>query len=105
MGIKLVPDPVVRLPGDDSQKIELSRPSTEPAKSIGFGEILQSAVDEVVQSQNRADTLINEFITGGDVEIHEAIIAAEQANLTLTLAIQIRNKAMESFQELFRIQV
>ena len=105
MTMRLIPDPLVRLPAPPDERIELARPSSEPASSVGFGEILQSAYDEVIGSQGRADTLINDFLTGGDVDVHEAVIAAEQANLTLSLAVQIRNKAVEAFLELYRIPI
>ena len=72
---------------------------------LDFGRLLQTAYSEVIESQNRADTMINEFVTGGEVDVHEVVIAAEQANLTLSLAVQVRNKAVEAFQELLRIQV
>ena len=105
MAIRLVPEPAVRQPTPPEERIELARSSSETSGSVGFGEILQAAVDEVIGSQSRADSLINEFLTGGDVDIHEAVIAAEQANLTLSLAIQIRNKAVEAFLELYRIPI
>lgn len=105
MAIRLIPDPAVREPTPRDERIELARPSSEASNTAGFGDILKAAVDEVVGSQSRADTLINEFLTGGDVDIHEAVIAAEQANLTLGLAIQIRNKAVEAFLELYRTPV
>ena len=85
--------------------LDVTPQRTSQAPKTSFSEILKSAVDEVVASQQRADSLINDFATGGDVDVHEVVIAAEQANLTLSLAIQVRNKALEAYQEIQRIQV
>ena len=76
-----------------------------PAPPIDFGRILQQAYDEVVESQQRADRTINEFVTGGDVDVHEVMISAQQANLTLSMAILVRNRVVETVQELLRIQI
>ena len=85
--------------------LDITSQRTSQAPKTSFSEILKSAVDEVVASQQRADSLINDFATGGDVDVHEVVIAAEEANLTLSLAIQVRNKALEAYQEIQRIQV
>jgi flagellar hook-basal body complex protein FliE len=77
----------------------------EGVGGIDFGRLLETAYEEVIESQRAADVAINEFATGGDIDIHEVVIAAEQASLTLSLAVQVRNKVVEAFQELLRIQV
>ena len=84
---------------------EVGKQETAENGGINFGRLLQTAYDEVIESQRRADQTINEFATGGDVDVHEVVIAAEQASLTLSLAVQVRNKAVEAFQEMLRIQV
>lgn len=84
---------------------EVGKEKNEESAGIDFGRLLQTAVNEVAESQRIADQTINEFVTGGDIDVHEVVIAAEQASLTLSLAIQVRNKAVEAFQELLRIQV
>lgn len=84
---------------------EVGKQKGDETNGIDFGRLLQTAFNEVAESQRVADQTINDFVTGGDVDVHEVVIAAEQASLTLLLAIQVRNKAVEAFQELLRIQV
>jgi flagellar hook-basal body complex protein FliE len=42
---------------------------------------------------------------GGEKNLHEAMIAMEKADITLRFAVQVRNKAIEAYQEIMRIQV
>ena len=56
-------------------------------------------------AQKNADALAMQVATGQPVELHEAIIAMEQADLSLRMAMQVRNKLVEAYQEVMRMQV
>lgn len=56
-------------------------------------------------AQGQADALALKVATGQSMELHEAVIAMEQANLSLHLAVQVRNKILEAYQEVVRMQV
>ncbi len=71
----------------------------------GFMEMLGRAIEEVNASQRHADSLITRVLAGEDVPTHEAILAVEQANLTLQMALQIRNHLLEAYQEISRTQI
>lgn len=75
------------------------------ADGPGFTDILKNAIQEVQASQNRADDLITRMLAGEDIAPHEAIVAVEQANLTLQMALQIRSRFIEAFQEVSRTQI
>jgi flagellar hook-basal body complex protein FliE len=45
------------------------------------------------------------MLAGEDISVHEVMIAAEKAKLSLDLAIQVRNKAIEAYQEIMRMQI
>ena len=78
----------------------------EPAREgPSFLEVLGSALDEVQASQRRADDLVARLLTCEDVAPHEVILAVEQANLTLQMALQVRNRALEAYQEIARMQI
>ena len=49
--------------------------------------------------------MTNELVLGGDVEIHEVMLAAEEAALSLQLAVQVRNKLTEAVKELTNLQL
>jgi len=70
-----------------------------------FGEFLKEALNKVNSAQVEAQQLTQEFTLGNDVELHQVIIATEKASLALQLTMQIRNKAIDAYQEIMRMQV
>lgn len=76
---------------------------TEKSQSSKFDNVLQNFVDKVDESSKTSKQLTQDFIMGGDVEIHEVMIAAEKAKTDLMLLTEIRNKALETYKELSRM--
>lgn len=70
-----------------------------------FGNILTDFIGNVNQSQLNADKLTNEYIQGGDVQVQDVMIAGEKAQTSLDLLMEIRNKAIDMYTELTRIQI
>jgi flagellar hook-basal body complex protein FliE len=70
-----------------------------------FGEVLGSALEEVNRSQIKADDMVKKFLTGEVQDIHQVTIAMEQARLMMQLAVEVRNKVVEAYQEISRMQV
>jgi flagellar hook-basal body complex protein FliE len=79
--------------------------STKDSNEFSFGETLKNAIDKVNDSQVKADQMTEGLIKGDNVEIHEVMLATEEAKLSLQLAIEVRNKVVEAYQELNRIQL
>ena len=71
----------------------------------GFADVLQSTVEKVNDAQLQADQAVNELHAGEAKNIHEVTIALEQADISLRLLVQMRNKAMDAYQEIMRMQV
>lgn len=90
----------VRLEGIES----LERPPGEAGEAI-FGASLGRAVDSLNELQSRADDLSTRAATGDLADIHEALIAMQEASLSLHFATQVRNKVIEAYQEIMRMQV
>jgi flagellar hook-basal body complex protein FliE len=55
--------------------------------------------------QTRADRLTEKLAAGEVRDIHQVMIAVEQVNIALQLTMQVRNKVIESYQEIMRMQV
>ncbi|MDD2400836.1 MAG: flagellar hook-basal body complex protein FliE [Clostridia bacterium] len=70
-----------------------------------FSGILKDALNEVNASQTQAEQLISDFAIGNDVELHQVVIATEKASLALELTMSIKNKVVEAYQEIMRMQV
>jgi flagellar hook-basal body complex protein FliE len=75
------------------------------AAAPGFGEMMKDAVSEVNDLQGKADTLAQKVSTGDVQDIHQAMLALNKANSAFGLTVQVRNKAVEAYQEIMRMQV
>jgi len=78
---------------------------TEKQKDSKFDNVLGSFIEEVKKSNAESVKATNDFIIGGNTEIHEVMIAAEKAKTDLMLLTEIRNKALDTYNELTRMQV
>ena len=70
-----------------------------------FGNILTDFIGDVNQSQLNADKMTQQYVEGGNVQIQDVMIAGEKAQTSLDLLMEIRNKAIDMYTELTRIQV
>jgi flagellar hook-basal body complex protein FliE len=69
-----------------------------------FQEYLRDALAEVNAMQQEGDVAFTQLLTG-DIELHDAMIIAEKANLAMQLTMTIRTKLLEAYQEIMRMQV
>jgi flagellar hook-basal body complex protein FliE len=72
---------------------------------LGFLEPLKGAVSDATKLQGKADDLAAEAAVGGDVDLHDVMISAEKAGVALNLTLQIRNRLVDAYQEVMRMQV
>ena len=81
-------------------------PSTKTAKTdgAGFGVELGSAVDNLQQLQSESKDLAIKAVTGDLQDIHTAMIASTRAQITLELVAAVRNKGVDAFNEIMRMQ-
>jgi flagellar hook-basal body complex protein FliE len=82
-------------------------PATSGVQSVAgsaFGEALTSAVDGVSAAQKESSDLAIKAVTGDLTDIHDATIAAARASVTLELVAAVRNKGVEAFTEIMRMQ-
>lgn len=70
-----------------------------------FKDVLEESLNKINDKQIEADNITNEFISGGDVEVHEMMLSMEEAKMSLQLAIQVRNKVVEAVKELTNMQL
>jgi flagellar hook-basal body complex protein FliE len=79
-------------------------PSNPAAPSSAFGDELMSAMSQLDQTQRVAEQKSLEAAQGGG-NVHEVALALEQADVTLKVAVKARNKIVEAYQEIMRMQV
>lgn len=75
----------------------------EPRTS--FADQLKNAVAEVNDLQTRREDMVEQMVTGEVTEVHDVMIAAKESQLAFELLLEIRNKLLESYQEIMRMQV
>lgn len=68
-----------------------------------FSETLKNAISAVNNQQIQSDEITNKLINGENVDLHEVMIAAEKANVTLNATVEVRNKVIEAYQEIMRM--
>jgi flagellar hook-basal body complex protein FliE len=78
----------------------------QDAKSDDFAQTLMDVMNEVNESQQNAKQVGNDFMTGRPgVDYHDLMIAMERASVAMNLTIQVRNKLLEAYQEISRMQI
>ena len=94
----IVPQPVQ--PKRESQTTEGSKSPTRPS----FSDTLKDSINEVNKLQKQADRAIEALSTGETKDIAQTMIAVEKANISFQLMTQIRNRILEAYQEVLRMQ-
>ncbi len=77
---------------------------TETIKSVDFGAVLDKAITTIDQAERTAQTYDNMVATGEVENLHDAMIAAQKAEIVLNYGLEIRNQVLEAYRELMRIQ-
>jgi flagellar hook-basal body complex protein FliE len=77
---------------------------TEGTGGSGFAASLGNAVDGLQQLQSDSKTLALKAVTGNLDDIHDATIASTRAQVTLELVAAVRNKGVDAFNEIMRMQ-
>ncbi len=75
------------------------------ADSNGFSTMLEGLVDTVSTKQAEASALTQRVLLGESDQLHQSVIAMQEASVAFTLMVEVRNKLVESYQELMRMQV
>ncbi|TFD65279.1 flagellar hook-basal body complex protein FliE [Cryobacterium ruanii] len=78
--------------------------ATQRTDGSGFGTALSGAVDNLQQLQGTSNSLAIQAVTGDLNDIHTATIAATRAQVTMELVAAVRNKGVDAFNEIMRMQ-
>jgi len=70
----------------------------------GFGGMLMNGINRLQQVQSNADDLAVSAATGDLTDVHDYMIASTQAQLATQLTVAVRNKAVDAFNEIMRMQ-
>jgi flagellar hook-basal body complex protein FliE len=84
---------------------KLGAPVEEPAEGTTFSDVLRNSVSQVNEYQADADVAIKELVAGRTKNIHETMLTIERADASLKMMMQVRNKILEAYKEIMRMQV
>jgi flagellar hook-basal body complex protein FliE len=83
--------------------VSLVKPAAKPADA--FGAVLQDAMDKVNQFQQNAGQSVESFLSGETSDLHQTVMSGQRAELAFDLFLQVRNKVVNAYQEVMRMQV
>jgi flagellar hook-basal body complex protein FliE len=76
-----------------------------PSSTKGFGDTIKSVVESLDRSQKNSEVEITRAVTGESPDLHQTIIALQNADLHFQFALQVRNKLIGAYEEIMRMQV
>jgi len=72
---------------------------------VGFGGVLDKFVNEVNAKQLDSTQAVNDLLGGKDIPLHQVMITMQEAGVAFQLMVEVRNKLLEGYQELMRMQI
>lgn len=87
------------VPGLDTKR------SPSETEGKGFGEFLAESLEKVDALQKDADAMVAQMAQGEDLGIQEAMVAVEKADVAFKLMMEVRQKILDAYQEIMRMQV
>jgi len=88
------------LPAD----VQYTPPSRAAESESSFSDMLDEAVFNVDRLQTAANQKVGSMLAGNTADVHDAMIAVQQADLSFQLMMQVRNKVVQAYQEIERMQ-
>ena len=93
----------------DSKSLSIEQPlapgSTGPAAGASFADTLKGAIENVNQLQKASDKGAQDLATGRTDNVADVMIATEKADIALRVMVQVRNKIIDAYQEIMKMQV
>jgi flagellar hook-basal body complex protein FliE len=80
-------------------------PAAAASQSGEFQNVLSSAINSIESLRNSASDSVQKFLTGQNEELHTTVLATQKAELAFELGLQVRNKVVDAYQEIMKMQV
>ena len=80
-------------------------PRSGAKPEIDFADVLKESIGKVNELQLNAEAAMEKLSKGEVKDLHEVLVAVEEANLAFMTMMQIRNKLLDAYQELMRLQM
>lgn len=84
---------------------DISKPrATESTSNEGFGDVLKNAISNVNQLSGGADQQVSSLLQGGKGDMSSVMVAVEKADVAFQLMMQVRNKIVNAYQDIEKMQ-
>ena len=90
----------VKLPG-----ISLPNSGSSAVQPGGFGNMFEQMISSVDAKESQAQAITRDVLLGKNDQVHQSMIAMQEAGVAFLLMVEVRNKVVESYQELMRMPV
>jgi flagellar hook-basal body complex protein FliE len=80
-------------------------PAPATARPGGFGAVFESALSSVENTRQQSTETVEKFLSGEGGELHTTVLATQRAELSFQLFLQARNKVVDAYQEIMRMQM
>ncbi|MDC0143388.1 flagellar hook-basal body complex protein FliE [Verrucomicrobia bacterium] len=74
-------------------------------EAVGFGGVLDKFVNEVNAKQLDSTQAVNDLLGGKDIPLHQVMVTMQEAGVAFQLMVEVRNKLLEGYQQLMRMQI
>jgi len=98
-----MPDPVSAI--SSISGLEPLQPLAQAGKPGEFQSVLEGTIQKLESVNNDAADAVQKFLAGENEELHTTALAAEKAEITFDLGLQVRNKVVSAYQEIMRMQM
>lgn len=79
--------------------------SIRETQGVGFADMLKNAISNV-EGLEKESARMGKLLASGKIDnLHDVVIAGQKASIAVELTVQVRNKAVEAYQEVMRMQV
>jgi flagellar hook-basal body complex protein FliE len=85
--------------------IQIDGAQGSSATTSAFGDLFNSAINQVESARSQADQSVDQFLSGEGDDLHSTILSVQRADLEFQLAMQVKNKVVSAYQEVMRMQL
>ena len=90
--------------GGSAGFLDTAKNAAADSAQVPFAGVFQTMVQQTSELDKKASEAVTGVLTGQGVEIHDAMIATQKADMAFELALQVRNKAVAAYQQMMSMQ-
>jgi flagellar hook-basal body complex protein FliE len=103
VGFKAYTEAMKQFSGAES-RLKNTMPGSDKAPQKDFSEVLSESLEKVNQLQSDRSARVTAFASGENQNVHELMISLQKAGVAMNMTAAVRNKVMEAYKELTRLQ-